>query len=192
MKVNDLLNLEIESLALGGQAVSRLEGRVVFVDRALPGDRAMARVSRVRRNFIEARLESVERPSPWRIAAPCPHAPRCGGCRFQDLEYAEQLRQKERQVRETLIRLGGVSDPPMRAIVPAPEPFGYRNKMEFSFAPAPDGRPLLGLHERGTFDRVFAIETCLLPSALTLDVVRFTQRFASEHGWRAYHPSRHE
>jgi 23S rRNA (uracil1939-C5)-methyltransferase len=117
---------------------------------------------------------------------------RCGGCRFQDLDYASQLEIKERQVRDTLQHLGGVQAPRVLTIVPAPEPFGYRNKMEFSFFPSPEGRPLLGLHERGTHDRVFELETCLLPSALTVEVVRLTQRFAETRGWRAYHPVRHQ
>ena len=64
--------------------------------------------------------------------------------------------------------------------------------MEFSFHPDPSGRPILGLHERGTFDRVFPIETCLLTSALAVEIVRFTQRFATEHDWLAYHPARHQ
>jgi 23S rRNA (uracil1939-C5)-methyltransferase len=192
MKVNDLLNVEVESIALGGNGLARVEGRVVFVEGGLPGDHALARVRRVRRGYAEARLESLESPSPLRVPALCPHVARCGGCRFQELEYAEQLRQKERQVIETLRHLGGIADPPVRAIVPAPEHFHYRNKMEFSFSPAPDGAPVLGLHERGTFDRVFALATCLLPSALTVEIVRLTQRWAIERAWRAYHPSRHE
>jgi len=191
MKVNDLLILEVESLALGGKALARHEGRVVFVDRGLPGDRVTARVTRIRRGYAEARLESVERASERRVPARCPHAARCGGCRFQDLTYADQCAEKERQVRETLTHLGGIVAPPVRPLVPAPEPFGYRNKMEFSFTSDAGGAPLLGLHERGTFDRIFPIETCLLPSALTVELVRFTQRFAKQHAWRAYHPRAH-
>jgi 23S rRNA (uracil1939-C5)-methyltransferase len=192
MKVNDLLNVEVESIALGGNGLSRVDGRVVFVEGGMPGDRAQARVRRVRRGYAEARLETLERPSPHRVAARCPHVPRCGGCRFQELDYAQQLREKERQVIETLRHLGGIAEPPVKPIVAAPETFRYRNKMEFSFSPAADGSPTLGLHERGTFDRVFALETCLLPSALTVEIVLLTQRFASERRWRAYHPSRHE
>ncbi len=192
MKVNDLLSLDVESLALGGNALARVDGRVVFVDRGLPGDRVTARLRRVKRGHAEAQLEAVVTRSPWRIEARCPHVARCGGCRFQDLAYEEQLRQKERQVIETLRHLGGIAEPPVSRIRAAPETFGYRNKMEFSFAPAEDGTPRLGLHERGTFDRIFEIETCLLPGALTLEIVRLTQRFAREHHWRAYHPVRHE
>lgn len=207
MKVNDLLNLEVLDLVLGGKALARHEGRVVFVEGGLPGDRLSARVTRLRRGWAEARLESIERPSPARIEAPCPHFGRCGGCRFQDLRYEEQCRIKQRQVEDTLQRIGGVAEPRVRAIVPAPEVFGYRNKMEFSFHPGTGGAgtgdggvaaaagaptPRLGLHERGGYDRVFAIETCLLPSPLTLEIVRWTQGFAVAHRWRAYHPVRHE
>ncbi len=194
MKVNELLELEVSDLALGGKALARHEGRAVFLDRGLPGDRVRARVSRVKHSWAEARLEEVLTPSPRRVEAPCPHfrSGVCGGCRFLDLAYAEQLARKERQVRETLVHLGSIPEPVVRPIRRAPETSGYRNKMEFSFHPAADGRPLLGLHESGTFESVFALETCLLPSALTLEIVRLTQRFAAEHRWRAYHPRRHE
>ena len=199
MKVNELLTLEVSDLALGGQAVARHDGFVVFVDRGLPGDRLTARVTRTRRGWAEARLESIERPSPERVPAPCPHFGPCGGCRLQDLDYAAQCRIKHRQVVETLTRIGGIQHPRVRALGPAPETFGYRNKMEFSFHPgaAPGtagagAAPVLGLHERGGYDRVFALERCLLPSALTVEIVRATQRFAAEHAWRAYHPARHE
>jgi 23S rRNA (uracil1939-C5)-methyltransferase len=192
MKVNDLLNLEILDIAPGGKALARVEGRVVFVDRGLPGDRLTARVRKTRRGFAEATLERLEGGAPHRVAAPCPHVEICGGCRFQDLDYAEQLRLKHRQVVETLERLGGQSAPRVHAIRPAPDVFHYRNKMEFSFHPLEDGTPVLGLHERGHFERVFPVHGCVLPSPLTMEIVRATQAFASAHRWRAYHPRTHQ
>jgi 23S rRNA (uracil1939-C5)-methyltransferase len=192
MRVNELLTIPIADLELGGKAVARHDGRVVFVDRGLPGDEVVARVTRAKRTFAEARLERIERGSADREPAPCPHVERCGGCRFQELRYERQLEIKERLVRETLARIGGIEAPPVAAIVGAPERFHYRNKMEFSFQPDEAGAPVLGLHERGAFDRIFALETCLLPSPLTVEIVRLTQRFAREHRWRAYHPRRHE
>jgi len=192
MKVNDLLNLEILDIAPGGKALARVEGRVVFVDRGLPGDRLTARVRKTRRGFVEASLERLEGGAPHRVPAPCPHVEICGGCRFQDLDYVEQLRLKHRQVVETLERLGGQRTPTVREIRPAPEPFHYRNKMEFSFHPLEDGTPVLGLHERGHFERVFPVHGCVLPSALTMEVVRTTQAFAKAQRWRAYHPRTHQ
>src|SRR5439155_321847 len=104
MQVNELLTVPISDLELGGKAVGRHDGRVVFVDRGLPGDQVVVRVTRAKRTFAEARLERVERPSPDRVPAPCPHAERCGGCRFQELRYERQLEIKERLTRETLVR----------------------------------------------------------------------------------------
>jgi 23S rRNA (uracil1939-C5)-methyltransferase len=191
MNVPELLDVPVTDLALGGKAIARHQGRVVFVDRGLPGDRIQARPFRIRRRYIEAGLESILEPSPDRVPAPCPHVDRCGGCRFQELDYPVQLRIKERQVREALEHLGRFEDPPVATIVAAPRTFAYRNKMEFSFCPDAAGAPLLGLHERGTFDRVFEVETCLLPSPLTLEIVRLTQQFARDQSWSAYHPRRH-
>ena len=71
MKVRDLLTLDVEDLALGGKALARHEGRVVFVDRGLPGDRITARVTRAKRSFAEARLVSLETPAPGRVSARC-------------------------------------------------------------------------------------------------------------------------
>ncbi len=190
MKPREPLTLEIEDLALGGKALGRHEGRVVFVDRGLPGDRVIASPTKVKRSFAEARLVSIERPAPGRLAPKCVHVDQCGGCRLQELPYAEQCRFKEKQVADTLRHLGGVAAPVVHALVPAPAPWHYRNKMEFSFMRAADGAPVLGLHERGTFDRVFEQRECWLASPLTLEIVRLTQSFAREHGWVAYHPAR--
>jgi 23S rRNA (uracil1939-C5)-methyltransferase len=192
MKVNELLNLEVLDIAPGGKALARVEGRVVFVDRGLPGDRVTARVRKTRRGFVEATLERLEGGAPGRVPALCPHVEICGGCRFQDLAYATQLELKQRQVVETLERLGGQRAPRVHDIRPAPEVYHYRNKMEFSFHPSVDGAPVLGLHERGHFERVFPVRGCVLPSALTMEIVRATQGFAASHGWRAYHPRTHQ
>src|SRR5262249_31533250 len=135
MKVRDVLTLDVEDVALGGKALARVDGRVVFVDRGLPGDRVRARVTKTNRRFAEARFSTLEQASTARVPARCVHVDRCGGCRLQELPYEAQARLKERQVREALRHLGGFADPPVRAIVPAPSPWGYRNKMEFSFSP---------------------------------------------------------
>ena len=189
MKVRDLLTLDVEDLALGGKALARHEGCVVFVDRGLPGDRITARVTKSKRSFAEARLVTVDAPAANRVPARCAHADQCGGCRMQEMPYESQVRLKERQVAETLRHLGGIADALVHPIVPAPSPWHYRNKMELSFLRADDGTPILGLHERGTFDRIFQLRECWIASPLVAQVATFTQRFAAEHGWRANHPN---
>ena len=191
LRVNDLLKLNIQDLALGGKAIGRQEGCVVFVDRGLPGDLVEARITRKKSSYAEAKLIKVETPSDARVEARCAHVNVCGGCRMQELPYDAQLELKERQVRDALRRIGGQADVTVRSIRPAPSVFRYRNKMEFSFHPQADGTPVLGLHERGTFDRVFAVDDCWITSELVVQIVKLTQRFAIAHDWQAYHPSRH-
>jgi 23S rRNA (uracil1939-C5)-methyltransferase len=190
---NEEIEVTIERLALGGRGLAHRDGFVVFVDDALPGDRVRARVFRRQERFAEARAVERLALGPHRVEAPCAHyrARECGGCRFQDLAYEEQLAAKEEQVRETLAHLGGFTDPRVEPIVASPERFRYRNKMEFSFHPGPGDTPLLGLHRRGRYDEVFPLDTCWLATDLTNRVVRHTQRFAADHGWAAYHAVRH-
>ena len=112
------LELDVESLAYGGNGVARLNGFVVFVRRGLPGDRVRARVTKVKRGYAEALATDVLRAGPNRVEAPCAHYPACGGCRFQDLSYETQLEQKHAQVRDALQRLAGIPEPPLQDIVP--------------------------------------------------------------------------
>src|SRR5579871_1366987 len=137
------IELRVDSLAYGGNGVARLDGFVVFVRAGLPGDTVRARVTKVQRRHAEAVMTEVLEPGPHRVEAPCAHYPACGGCRFQDLAYETQLAAKHAWVEDSLRRIAGIAEPPLEAIVPAAEIFRYRNKMEYSFAPGPDGRPLL-------------------------------------------------
>jgi 23S rRNA (uracil1939-C5)-methyltransferase len=159
------LELQIDSLAYGGNGVARLNGFVVFVRRGLPGDRVRARVTKVRRNHAEALAVEVVEAGAERVEAPCAHYPACGGCRFQDLAYEAQAAAKEEQVREALRRIGGLEDPPLEPILPAEEVFHYRNKLEYSFTQTPAG-PALGFHKAGRWDEVLELERCWLTTDL--------------------------
>ncbi len=157
------LELSIDSLAYGGNGVARLNGFVVFVRRGLPGDRVLARVTKVKRNHAEALAVDVVEPGPNRVDAPCAHYPACGGCRFQDLAYEVQVAAKEEQVGDALRRIGGIAEPPLEPIVPAVEVFHYRNKLEYSFTQTQAG-PALGFHRAGRWDEVLDVEKCWLSS----------------------------
>src|SRR5207253_2405674 len=141
--IDQEVELEVESLAYGGNGVARLDGFVVFVRRGLPGDTVKARVTKVKRNHAEALATEIVRPGPQRVDAPCAHYPACGGCRFQDLAYDAQVAAKEAQVADALRRLGGLVDAPLEPIVPAESIFHYRNKLEYSFTQLEEG-PALG------------------------------------------------
>jgi 23S rRNA (uracil1939-C5)-methyltransferase len=180
------LELDVESLAYGGNGVARLDGFVVFVRRGLPGDRVRARVTKVKRSHAEALATEVVRPGPKRVEAPCAHFPECGGCRFQDLAYEAQLAQKEMQVRDALQRLAGIPEPPLEPIVPCePEIFHYRNKLEYSFTTTSSG-PALGFHKAGRWDAVLEVEKCWLTDELGNRIRDAVRDWAREEGLEAY------
>src|SRR2546421_10430720 len=107
VKMHEELELDVESLAFGGNGVARKDGFVVFVRRGLPGDRVRARVTKVKRGYAEALATDLLEPGPDRVDAPCAHYPACGGCRFQDLAYEAQLAAKAAHGAEALRRVGG-------------------------------------------------------------------------------------
>ena len=182
---NDELELEIESLAYGGNGVARMNGFVVFVRRGLPGDRVRARVTKVQRRHAEALAVEVLEPSPRRVEAPCDHYPACGGCRFQDLAYDAQIEAKEAQVRDALARIGGLTDPALEPILGAESVFRYRNKLEYSFSPGPSG-PVLGFHKAGRWDEVIDIAECWLTTDLGNRIREAVRGWARESGYPAY------
>jgi 23S rRNA (uracil1939-C5)-methyltransferase len=161
VRAGEEVELQIDSLAYGGNGVGRLNGFVVFVRGALPGDRVRAKVTKVKRGFAEAAAGDVLEASPHRVEAPCPHFGVCGGCRFQHLVYEEQIAAKEQQVRDALVRIGRVSDPPVEPILPAASLYHYRNKLEYSFTAGDEGVGL-GFHRAGRWDEVISIDVCLL------------------------------
>ena len=179
------LELAIDSLAYGGNGVARLNGFVVFVRGGLPGDRVRARVTKTKRGFAEAVAEAVLDPSPQRVEAPCRHFGVCGGCRFQDLGYEAQIAAKEQQVRDALVRIGRIAEPPLEPIVPAASQYGYRNKLEYSFTQGEDGVDL-GFHRAGRWDEVIGIEECLLTTELGNAVRLAVREWAREEKLEPY------
>jgi 23S rRNA (uracil1939-C5)-methyltransferase len=179
------LELSVESLAYGGNGVARHDGFVVFVRGGLPGDRVRARVTKVKRGFAEGFASSLLESGPDRVVAPCRHFGTCGGCRFQDLAYDAQLAQKAQQVRDALVRIGRLQDPPLEPILPASSEYGYRNKLEYSFSTGADGVEL-GFHRAGRWDEVIGIEECLLTTDLGNAIRVAVRDWAREEGLEAY------
>ncbi len=179
------LELRVDSLAYGGSGVTRHNGFVVFVRGGLPGDDVRARVTKVKRGFAEGVVTDVVRPSSHRVDAPCPHFGVCGGCRFQDLAYEVQVTEKERQVRDALVRIGRFVDPPLEPIVPAASQYGYRNKLEYSFTSTPEGVDL-GFHRAGRWDEVIGIDVCLLTTDVGNAIRAAVRDWAREEGLEPY------
>jgi 23S rRNA (uracil1939-C5)-methyltransferase len=133
--VGERLTLTIEGLAPGGEGVARQDGYVVFVPDAAPGDRIRARLITVRQNYGRALIEHIEIPGASRVTPVCPVATACGGCQWMHVDYAIQLSEKERQVRDALVRIGGLADDEasalVRPILGMAHPTTYRNKAQY-------------------------------------------------------------
>ena len=177
----DSIELSIDDLAFGGEGVGRADGYVMFVRGGLPGDRLRVKVTESRSRFGRAVIEEVLQPSPDRVPAPCPYFGRCGGCRLQHLAYPAQLAFKEKQVRDCLERLGGLGAFELRPILPAAEPYGYRNKMEFTVAGTS-----IGLHEAERYDVLVDVERCLLQSEVMNTLLDEFRRQVRERALSVY------
>lgn len=129
MTTSKSIELEITDLAYGGDGVGRTEGRACFVPFTLPGERVRAQLTQEAKRYARADLIEVLTPSPERVKPPCPQFSACGGCRYQHLDYAAQVRWKQKQVAEILTRIGGFRAPPLEPMIPSPRQYGYRNKI---------------------------------------------------------------
>ena len=170
----DTIELTIDKMAFGGLGMARLDGLVVFVRGAVPGDRVLAKVYRKKKDYAEAFIAELLVPSNERITPPCPYSGYCGGCQMQHISYEKQLEYKKEHIVESLERIGGLKNVLVRDVVPSQNIFAYRNKMEFSFSDRrwflphemekreAEGDFALGLHVPGTYSKVLDVEACLL------------------------------
>jgi 23S rRNA (uracil1939-C5)-methyltransferase len=181
----DELLVTVDRLTYGGEGVGRAEGLAVFVTGAAPGEVVRAKVRKVHRRHVEADLIEVEKASVDRVEPRCRHFKEgCGGCCWQHVAYPAQLAAKSAAVRDSLERLGGFRDLPIRPIIPAPDAYHYRNKMEFAFHP----NGILGLHPRGAWYDIIRLHECFLESPEAVAIVKAAQAFVESHGISCYHP----
>ncbi|MDR0688006.1 MAG: 23S rRNA (uracil(1939)-C(5))-methyltransferase RlmD [Prevotellaceae bacterium] len=198
MKQKNLPLLEqvaITSVAAEGKAMAHVNGVVLFVPFAVPGDVVDVQVSKRRRRFMEGYVTRLVSPSPQRVAPFCEHYGVCGGCKWQPLPYPEQLRCKQRQVEEQLARIGNIRDVKVNSIAGAEKTTFYRNKLEFTFsskrwvakdeldAGAPISDPqALGFHIPLKFDKVLDVKKCYLQADPSNAIRLSVKQFALNHG----------
>ena len=152
--------ISIESVAFGGAGVGRLpDGRVCFVPFTLPGERALVRVVREKKSFLEAEVVRLTEASMGRVAPRCAIFGKCGGCAYQHIAYPRQLEIKGAQARDLLRRIGGIADAEVRPALPSPSEWEYRNRISVHVA---DGR--VGFHGRKSH-RIVPAAACPIATA---------------------------
>ena len=191
-------------MAYGGQGVARLNGLVIFIKGAIPGDRISGLVIRKRKDYAEARMTELLEPSPDRVETPCPYSGYCGGCQLQHARYERQLGYKKEYIRDAMARIGSLPDILVHDVIPSEKQFAYRNKMEFSFSDRRwflpeemDKRETftgfsLGLHVPGTFHKVIDIDACMLQQKRGNQILREVKKYVYECGVPVYGLKSHQ
>jgi 23S rRNA (uracil1939-C5)-methyltransferase len=182
------VEVTVDSLAHGGAGVARLDGYVLFVRDAVPGDRVRAVVTKRKRAYGEARAVEVLEPSPERIPPVADHP----GAPWQVLPYERQLAIKAEQVQDALRRIGKLDGFAMEPIVPAVERWRYRNKVEFSFGTGPDGALVCGFHAPGSWEQIVDMDDCLLVSERVNEARRAALELCRAQGLAAWDRRTHE
>ncbi len=194
-----------EAAAFEGGCVARYNGMAVFVSGCVPGDTVRALVTKTRKRHAEARTVKVLDPSPVRVDPPCSYFGTCGGCKWQNLAYEEQIMWKRQHVVDAFERIGGLAGVEVRHTIRSAEEYFYRNKMEFSFGSQRwltdeeiaagdvlEKNFAVGLHVPGRFDKVLDVRQCWLQSELSNTILNATRQFALENGIPPYDFRTHE
>ena len=157
------LEVTLTALAYGGDALGRLDdGRAVFVPFCLPGERVRIRLVEDKEHFARGRVVQVLEASPERVAPRCKHFGACGGCHYQHLSYAGQLRAKTEILRDQLVRIGHLQNPPVAPAIGGTGPWNYRNHVQFQLT-ATGKLGFVGANSVRDAGEVIAIEECHLP-----------------------------
>ena len=158
---NDVLTVKIEDMGHDGEGIGKCEGYTLFVKDTVIGDLAEVKVIKAKKNYGYARLMRLIKPSEHRVEPICPVARPCGGCQLQMLDYAEQLRFKEKKIAENLQRIGGMIEIPMEPIVGMETPFRYRNKAQFPIGQDKNGKRITGFYA-GRTHQIMENRNCYL------------------------------
>jgi 23S rRNA (uracil1939-C5)-methyltransferase len=194
-----LENILVSDYAAGGKSLTRTaEGKVIFIEGAVPGDTVDVLVTRNKADWAEARVIRTVSHSPMRVTPFCDHFGVCGGCKWQMLPYTQQLEYKQREVAENLKRIGKVTLPEIMPILASASDRFYRNKLEFTFSNKRYLLPeelktdisseasVLGYHVPGFFDKVIDINTCWLMPEPVNAIRNAVRSFALQHEYTFY------
>jgi len=202
LKKGDLLELDITTYAFEGKGIGRIlkpfsnqpdsaekKNFVIFVDNSYPGDQILAKITKVKSSYAEAKVEKIISGSSNRIEARCMHFGICGGCKQQDLNYQAQIKYKHEQVKDIFERLGHFDNFELLDLLPSNTIYFYRNKLEFTFTnkqwlteenrgeTVSDDNFALGFHIPRIFNKVVDIKECYLQSDESNMILNFTREF---------------
>lgn len=194
-----LEKITITACAAEGKSIARVDDKVIFVPYVVPGDVVDLQVKKKKSSYMEAVAVRFHEYSPLRTEPACKHYGVCGGCKWQCLKYEEQLKAKQQQVEDNLVRIGKIELPEIQPIIGSKHVYGYRNKLEFGFSNKRwlteeevradvkyDVMDAVGFHITGAFDKILDIEECHLMDDVNNAIRNDIRRYALEHGLEFY------
>lgn len=182
---NDVLTVKIEDMGHDGEGIGKCEGYTLFVKDTVIGDLAEVKVIKAKKNYGYARLMRLIEPSAHRVEPVCSVARPCGGCQLQMLDYAEQLRFKEKKIAGNLQRIGGMTEIPMEPIVGMENPFRYRNKAQFPIGQDRNGKLITGFYA-GRTHQIMENRNCYLGVEQNEEILNRILAWMEENGVPAY------
>ena len=192
---NDRVTVTIEDVGMDGEGIGKVDGFTLFIKDAVIGDVVEAKIMKAKKNYAYARLEKVVTPSPFRVEPLCEFARVCGGCQIQAVDYAEQLRFKERKVFHDLVRIGGFDkayvESVMEPIVGMEEPFYYRNKAQYPVGTNKEGKLVAGFYA-GRTHSIIANTDCKLGVTANQKILEAVLQFMEDNHIPAYDETMHK
>lgn len=192
-----LNKIQIDRLAVDGDGVGRLQGQAVFIPYTLPNEEVVARTIEQKKNYSRWLPFEIRKSSPDRVKPRCPlhfspgqKGPWCGGCNWQHMNVGAQRASKFELLKEALVRMGGVPNPPMHPTISAPDEWRYRNKVQVPFA-RKGNRTIAGFFAPGSHD-IVDFDDCLIQPEESVRLVQLVKRLANEWNWHVYDEDRHQ
>jgi 23S rRNA (uracil1939-C5)-methyltransferase len=189
VRFGDQIEIEIDSMAFGGDAVGRYQDFAVFIRGALPGERVVARVNLVKDHYAVAEVVSVLRPSADRVEPPCPIFEECGGCQWQHFDYPRQLLTKTQFVKDAIERIGKLKDITVNPCLGSPSTYAYRNKA-LPVLSMRDGHFVSGIYEPRSHQLV-PYKTCPIQGDAINDLIQRVLRKIDQAGLTPYQEKSH-
>ena len=204
MKDNQLkrwqeIELSISDLAFGGKGISKVDDLVFFIKDAIPGQIVNAKISKIKKNYIEAYNIQTIKKSSDQVEPLCEHFDWCGGCTTQQLDYKKQLDYKQKQIYDILNRIGKAEDLRINTIIGCDKTFNYRNKMEYTFSGVPwyigdesYDNIIIGLHVPKRFDKILSINKCHINHDIFNDILAISKKVSVKENMIPYNVRKHK
>ncbi|WP_018249221.1 23S rRNA (uracil(1939)-C(5))-methyltransferase RlmD [Orenia marismortui] len=191
VSVGDIVEIELESLAHGGDVVGRIDGYAIFIPQGVPGEIAKVKITQVKKNYGRGEIIEVIEESEDRITPSCPFSDRCGGCQVQHINYQAQLDHKQKIVRDNIERIAKLTDIKINPVKGMDNPFFYRNKAQFPLAKNEEGKVITGFYAPGSH-KLIAIDKCGIQHPLINRISERTVELIEEYELSIYNEKKHQ